>query len=43
MIVVESLVAVPDASLGEALRRDPRAVVDAVLDSPDAVDIDAAE
>jgi len=43
VIVVEFLVAVPDAGIGEALQQDARAVVDVVPVAPAAVDVDARE
>ncbi len=43
MVVVEFLVAVADAGLGEALGEDARALVDVVLVAPAAVDGDAAQ
>jgi hypothetical protein len=43
VVVVEFLVAVADAGLGEALGEDARAIVDVVLVAPAAVDGDAAQ
>ncbi len=43
VVVVEFLVAVPDAGLGEALREDARTVVDVVLVAPAAIDVNPPE
>lgn len=43
VVVVEFLVGVPNAGLGEALRQYARAAVDVILVAPAAVDIDAAD
>src|SRR6267154_2908319 len=43
VVVVEFLVAMPDAGGGEASGEDARAVVDVVLVAPAAVDVDAAK